>query len=142
MCSSRLENIYKSKMGGIKMEHRYYSRIAVRNRLLIHASNSACIRGVTKNISNGGLALEAVDLACLKRNGVVRVAFMVNGTLVSLRSQVIRASENEAALMFIEETSLRKQMLKNWLNGAAPNHVTVSATEGKHYRQSSVSAPI
>jgi len=123
------------------MEHRYYSRIAVRNRLLIHASNSTCIRGVTKNISNGGLALEAVDLARLKKNVVVKVAFMVNGVLVSLRSQVIRTSENEAALMFIEETSPRKQMLKNWLNGAAPNYMTGSATEGKEYRQFSVSAP-
>ena len=142
MRSNRSENIYKSKIGGKRMEHRYYSRIAVRNRLLIHASNSTCIRGVTKNISNGGLALEAVDLGSLKKNVVVSVAFMVDGVLVSLRSQVIRTSGNEAALMFIEETSPRKQMLKNWLNGAAPNYTTGSAAEGIQHRQFSVSAPI
>jgi len=126
-------------MGGIKMEHRYYPRIAARNRLLIHVSNSTCVSGVTKNISNGGLALEAVDSACLKKNVVVRVAFMVNGMLITLRSQVIRTGKNEAALMFIEETSPRKQMLKDWLNGSAPAYVTASATEGKQHRQFSTS---
>jgi len=41
--------------------------------------------------------------------------------------------------MFIEETSPRKQMLKDWLNGSAPAYVTASATEGKQHRQFSTS---
>lgn len=121
------------------MEHRYYPRIAVRNRLLIHVGNRTCVGGVIKNISNDGLALEPVNSACLKKNVVVRVTFRVSGMLVSLRSQVVRISENEAALMFIEEASPRRQMLKEWLNGAAPDDTTASATGGKQYRQVCVS---
>ncbi len=110
------------------MEHRYYPRIAVQNRLLIHVCNSTCISGVIRNISNGGLALETVDSANLKRNLLVKVALTVNGNLVILPSQVIRTDEKEAALMFIEETSPHKQVLKDWLNDAVPAYMTASNT--------------
>lgn len=98
------------------MEHRYHPRVAIQNRLFIHVSNNKIVSGVTKDISNGGLVLEAADSTCLKKNMFVKVAFMVNGVFVSLASQVIRTAGNEAALMFVEETSSHKQMLKDWLN--------------------------
>ena len=98
------------------MEHRYHPRIAVQNRLLIHVAQSTFISGVTKNISNGGLALETVDPGCLNKNIVVRVALKVNGKLVIIPSQVVRVGKDEAALMFSEETSPRRQILKDWLD--------------------------
>lgn len=100
------------------MEHRYYPRIETQHRLLIHVGQSSFVNGVIKNISNGGLALEAPDIAVLKKNGLVRAAFVVNGALVILRSQVVRVANHEAALMFSDETSPRKRLLKDWLNSA------------------------
>ena len=103
------------------MEHRYYPRVAVRNRLLIHTHNSTCVSGDIKNISSGGLALESMNSTCLQKNMLVKVALMVNGMLIILPSQVIRSSKCEAALMFMDDTSPHKQLLKDWLNGAVSN---------------------
>ena len=100
------------------MEHRYYPRVETQHRLLIHLGQSSFVNGVIKNISNGGLALEAPNIAALKKNGLVRAAFVVNGALVILRSQVVRVANHEAALMFSEDASPRKRLLKDWLNSA------------------------
>jgi hypothetical protein len=100
------------------MEHRYYPRIAVHGRLFIHSPNSEYIRGISRNISNGGLALRTTGSVSLRKNTLVKVVLMVGGIHVILPSQVVRTTDNETALMFIEETSSHKQTLKDWLNTA------------------------
>jgi hypothetical protein len=112
------------------MEHRYYPRIAVDSRLIIHLRNNKCIRGISKNISSGGLALRSPDSVVLKKNTFVTVVLMVGGTHVTLPSQVVRTTDNEVALIFIEETSSHKQTLKDWLNtaGVRPSPVIRNAS--------------
>jgi hypothetical protein len=100
------------------MEHRYYPRTAVHSPLFIHSRNGKCIHGISKNISNGGLALRTTGSVSLTKNTLVKVVLMVGGIHLILPSQVVRTTDNETALMFIEETSPHKQTLKVWLNTA------------------------
>jgi hypothetical protein len=109
------------------MEHRYYRRIAVQNRLLIY-SGAGCTSGIVKNIGNGGLALEVADSTYLTKNAVVKLAVWVNGKLTIVRSHVIRIGETWAALMFTEDTSRFKQVLEGWLNGVQPDYLVAWTT--------------
>jgi len=115
------------------MEHRYTRRLAIQSRLLLHADRSTFIAGVTKNISYGGLALTAGPSTCLKKNLVVRAAFMVDARLIILPSQVVRVDNQGMALMFTEETSRHRQILKVWLNYAIRTCATSSVSEAKQH---------
>ena len=106
------------------MEHRYYPRVPVDNWLLIYVGKSVCVSGAIKNISNGGFAVDTVDSAHLKRNALVELAVEVNGSLEIFPSQVTRTSENGAALMFTDDGSPPKQVLKDWLSGAVPTYIS------------------
>jgi hypothetical protein len=98
------------------MEHRYYPRFTVHSRIFIHSRNSKCIRGISKNISHGGLALRTVGSVPLKKNTLVKAVLMIGGMHVILPSQVVRSTQNEMALIFVEETSSHVQTLKKCLN--------------------------
>jgi c-di-GMP-binding flagellar brake protein YcgR len=109
-----------------KMEHRYDPRIDIQKRVLIHVRGNTFVSGATRDISHGGLCLESAGTWNLQKNAVVRAAFVVNGQLVILRSQVLRVDEESVALMFIEEqASPRKWSLNAMLDDAvraqAPN---------------------
>lgn len=104
------------------MEHRYHPRIAFQSQLLIHLCNGIYVVGSARNISNGGLAVETADYGALKKNLLVNVIVRLNGNLVTLPSQVVRAGNNKAALMFIEEASPHKQVLKDCLKSSPGLH--------------------
>ena len=99
------------------MEHRYDRRQHIQNSVLIHVNQGTYVSGVIQNISYGGLALKSSRLQCLKKNSLVRAALLINGRLVMLPSQVVRVDDDEAALMFVEQASIRKQRLNGWLSG-------------------------
>lgn len=102
----------------MNMEHRYDPRTAIENRILIHVHSNTFVSGIMQNISYGGLSLKSSQIQHLKKNGIVRAAFRINGELVILPSQVVRICKNEGALMFIEQATPRKKRLYNWLNDA------------------------
>lgn len=123
------------------MERRYNPRIAIQNKFLIHVRQSTFVSGVIKNLSKGGLALEAVDSARLKKNLVVRVAFKVNRRLVILPSLVVRVADEEAALLFTDESSRHRQIFRSWFDHAVHARTNSSAAELKQPMQISVSPP-
>jgi hypothetical protein len=104
------------------MEHRYHPRIAIQSELLIHLCNGTYVVGAARNISNGGLAVETADYRALKKHLLVNVIVRLNGNLLILPSQVVRAGNNKVALMFIEEASPHKQVLKDYLNSPPGLH--------------------
>ena len=109
------------------MEHRYDPRLDMRKSILVHVNNSTYINGITRDISCGGLALESEQKQRVKKNGVVRAAFMADGQFVILPAQVVRVTEDEIALMFIEHESPRIQKRYDWLKKALRARMTAPA---------------
>jgi hypothetical protein len=119
------------------MEHRYDPRIDIQNNILIHVNRSTFVSGVTRDISYGGLALESAHVQHLNKNALVRAAFMADGELVILPSQVVRVGDNDAALMFIEQASSRKRNLNAWLDDAVRAQMDTSVAEAEIFKHAS-----
>ena len=109
------------------MEHRYDPRLGMRKSILVHVNNSTYINGITRDISYGGLALASAHNQRLKKNAVVRAAFMADGQFVILPAQVVRVTEGEIALMFIEHASPRIQKRYDWLKKTLRARMTAPA---------------
>ena len=73
--------------------------------------------------------------AYLSEDAVVRAAFMAEGRLVILPSQVMRVDGEKAALMFIERTSPRTQRIYGWLKDALRYHMNTPVKENKALTQ-------
>jgi hypothetical protein len=101
-----------------QVEHRHDPRLDMRKSILVHVNNNTYVNGITRDISYGGLALESHQTQSLAKNAVVRAAFMADGRLVILPSQVVRINDNEVALMFIERASPRMEKINSWLKDA------------------------
>jgi len=111
-------NVFKWMKGADRVEHRYDRRLDMRKNILVHVNNSTYINGITRDISCSGLALASEQNHRLKKNAVVRAAFMADGQFVILPAQVVRVTEGEIALMFIEHASPRIQKRYDWLKKA------------------------
>jgi len=116
------------------MEHRDDPRLNMHNNIMVHVDDSTFVNGVLLNISYGGLALSSGQTDHLKMNAVVSAAFMADGRLMVLPSQVVRTSEGAAALMFVERASPRTQKVYEWLKDALRTRGTKFTVAAKSTR--------
>lgn len=109
------------------MEHRCAPRVAMQVNVVVHLTGTTLVNGITRNISSDGICFklkEARDLRKdsgdkIKRNQLVRVALNAGQRLVIMPALVLRKQDNAVALVFSEDTSLKKQLLKDFLYGTA-----------------------
>jgi hypothetical protein len=111
------------------MEHRCTPRIAMQVNVVVHVTGTTLVNGITRNISSDGICFnlkETRDLRKdsgdkIKRNQTVRVALNAGKGLVIIPALVLRRHENAIALVFSEDASRKKQLLKDYLYGAPEN---------------------
>ena len=107
------------------MEHRFAPRVAMQVNVVIHLTGTTLVTGITRNISSEGIYLQlnkARDLRKdvpnrIKKNQLVRVALNAGERLVIMPSMVVRSQDNAVALVFSEDASSKKELLKGFLYG-------------------------
>ena len=93
------------------MEHRCDRRVDRRVSVVIQMGRSAPIRGVTQNISCGGMYLKTEAGRSLKKNVMVKVTLAAAEPVVALMALVLRCEDDAAALMFVEQASPQRQAM-------------------------------
>lgn len=108
------------------MEHRCAPRVAMQVNVVVHLTGTTLVNGITRNISSDGICFKLKETRDLrkdsgdkiKRNQLVRVALNAGQRLVIMPALVLRKQDNAVALVFSEDTSSKKQLLKDFLYGA------------------------
>jgi len=93
------------------MEHRCDRRVERQVSVVIQMGRSKPIRGVTQNISCGGMYLKTETGRSLKKNVLVKVTLAAGEPVVALLGLVLRCERDAAALMFVEQASPQRQAM-------------------------------
>lgn len=107
------------------MEHRCAPRVPMQVNVVVHLTGTTLVNGITRNISSDGICFKLKETRDLrkdsgdkiKRNQLVRVALNAGQRLVIMPALVLRKQDNAVALVFSEDTSFKKQLLKDFLYG-------------------------
>jgi hypothetical protein len=83
------------------MEHRLNIRIRTPMNVVVHIDDGTSLMTHARNISRGGIVIEAGELDAIENKKVVWVEFIEEEIFAKVPSYVLRCTEKNAALMFI-----------------------------------------
>jgi len=94
------------------IEHRWDSRVSVPVNVVVHTDDGEFLKSFARNISRGGIFIEAEDFNAIEDKKMVWVEFIEDEIIATIPAYVLRYTERTAALMFITHP----QALHSYIN--------------------------
>jgi len=112
----RLSVLFRTVRGGMLDNRRRSVRVPIQTEVICEVG-SRTVRGVTWNLSQGGIQVEAGDL---QPGDAVRLSFRlpVSGTPINAAGQVIWAKDTRQGIQFTQMTTQNEQSIRNFIVAA------------------------
>jgi len=114
----RLSVLFRTVRGGMLDNRRRSVRVPIQTEVICEVG-SRTVRGVTWNLSQGGIQVEASGL---QPGDAIRLSFRlpVSGTPINAAGQVVWSKDTRQGIQFTQMTTQNEQSIRNFIVAAEP----------------------